>query len=219
MRRPHLLPELSTALARPPRLSPTRYATMSAAGKKTRLNRKNRKKRRARVLLHREGALGGGRRGGLASPRGVCQARRDLATSRISWCGGTAEVPTRRNRRLLERQHQVRRATVPAVAEAGTYKVGLANNSIGPHVLIAVRGLPEGITVDQFIEFIDANPEDHRRVLSKLGPSSRSRAGSSEDLRSEHTRSVRLLVPDNDSRWTPHYKLGFVGLFDVAAAP
>jgi hypothetical protein len=35
-------------------------------------------------------------------------------------------------------------ATVPSVVDADTYKVGLANNSIGPHVLVAVGGLPPG---------------------------------------------------------------------------
>ena len=39
-----------------------------------------------------------------------------------------------------------RRSTVP----------GLANNSVEPHVLIAVGGLPEGLTVDGFIALIDA---------------------------------------------------------------
>ena len=39
---------------------------------------------------------------------------------------------------------------VPQVVEPNTYKVGLTNNSIGPHVLVAVGGLPEDITVDEF---------------------------------------------------------------------
>ena len=47
-------------------------------------------------------------------------------------------------------------ATVQPVAPAGTYKVGFANNSVAPHVLIAVGGLPAGITVGEFIELIDA---------------------------------------------------------------
>jgi hypothetical protein len=47
-------------------------------------------------------------------------------------------------------------ATVPPVVEANTYKVGLANNSIGPHVLVAVGGLPEGITVNEYIQILDA---------------------------------------------------------------
>ena len=47
-------------------------------------------------------------------------------------------------------------ARVPSVVDADTYKFELANNSIGPHVLVAVGGLPEGITVDQLIQLLDA---------------------------------------------------------------
>ena len=49
-------------------------------------------------------------------------------------------------------------ATVPAVVPTGTFKVGLANNSIGPHVLIALGGLPEGMTLTQFMELLDEGP-------------------------------------------------------------
>ena len=110
-------------------------------------------------------------------------------------------------------------ATVPAVAESGRYKVGLANNSIGPHVFIAVRGLPEGITVDEFIAFIDANPggpppgiveagavfskpgQDHQKIFDLTTPG-----------------QYGFLCPITTPAGVPHYKLGFVGLFDVEAA-
>ena len=37
-------------------------------------------------------------------------------------------------------------APVVPVVPADTYKIGFANNSIGPHVLIALGGLREGMT-------------------------------------------------------------------------
>ena len=111
-------------------------------------------------------------------------------------------------------------ATIPPVLAAGTYKVGLANNSIGPHVLIAAGGLPEGITIEQFIALIDANQEgpppgvfDAGAVFSKPGQ--------------DHQKIFDLTTPGQYGYFCPivtptgipHYKLGFVGLFDVAAAP
>ena len=110
-------------------------------------------------------------------------------------------------------------ATIPAVMESGRYKVGLANNSIGPHVFIAAGGLDDGITVDEFIELIDANPEgpppgifDAGAVFSKPGQ--------------DHQKIFDLTTPGQYGFFcpiqtpsgVPHYKLGFIGLFDVEAA-
>ena len=110
-------------------------------------------------------------------------------------------------------------ATIPAVMESGRYKVGLANNSIGPHVFIAAGGLDEGITVDEFIELIDANPEgpppgvfDAGAVFSKPGQ--------------DHQKIFDLTTPGQYGFFcpiqtpsgVPHYKLGFIGLLDVEAA-
>jgi len=36
-----------------------------------------------------------------------------------------------------------------------TSKVGLANDSIGPHVLVVVGRLSEDLTVEEFIELVD----------------------------------------------------------------
>jgi hypothetical protein len=111
-------------------------------------------------------------------------------------------------------------AGVPAVVEANTYKVGLANNSIGPHVLVAVGGLPEGITEAQFIEVLDqveggapppagafeagavfAKPgQDHQKLFDLTSPG-----------------QYGYFCPIPTPAGTPHYKLGFVGFFDVAA--
>jgi hypothetical protein len=111
-------------------------------------------------------------------------------------------------------------ATVPEVVPADTYKVGLANNSIGPHVLVAVGGLPEGVTVDGLIELVEAveggapPPEgafeagavfakpgqDHQKLFDLTSPG-----------------QYGYFCPIRTPTGTPHYRLGFVGLFDVAA--
>ena len=112
-------------------------------------------------------------------------------------------------------------ATVPPVVPTGTYKVGLANNSIGPHVLIGVGGLPEDITVDGFIDLIDAvnagapPPEgsfDAGAVFSKPGQDHQKVFDLSQPAQ------YGYFCPITTPAGTPHYKLGFVGLFDVAPA-
>ena len=112
-------------------------------------------------------------------------------------------------------------ATVPPVVPANTYKVGLANNSIGPHVLVAVGGLPEEITEAQFIEVLDAvgagapPPEgafEAGAVFSKPGQDHQKLF----DLTSPG--QYGYFCPITTPAGTPHYKLGFVGFFDVAAA-
>ena len=112
-------------------------------------------------------------------------------------------------------------ATIPAVVPADTYKVGLANNSIGPHVLVAVGGLPEDITVGEFIEVIAAveagapPPEgtfESGAVFSKPGQDHQKLF----DLTSPGRYG--FFCPIRTPNGTPHYQLGFVGLFDVAPA-
>ena len=108
-------------------------------------------------------------------------------------------------------------ATVPPVAEPGTYKVGLANNSVAPHVLIAVGGLPAGITEAQFIALLDAGAPppgvfEAGAVFSKQGQ--------------DHQKQFDLTTPGQYGYFcpipsiidgTPHYKEGFVGHFRVEA--
>lgn len=112
-------------------------------------------------------------------------------------------------------------ATVPPVVPAGTYKVGLANNSIGPHVLVAVGGLPESITVDGFIDMIDAveagapPPEgvfEAGAVFAKPGQDHQKRFDLTQPAK------YGYFCPIPTPAGTPHYKLGFVGLFDVPPA-
>ena len=111
-------------------------------------------------------------------------------------------------------------ATVPPVVDADTYKVELANNSIGPHVLVAVGGLPEDLTVDEFIEVLDAveagapPPEgafEAGAVFAKPGQDHQKLF----DLTSPGRYGYFCPIPTPAG--TPHYKLGFVGFFDVAA--
>jgi hypothetical protein len=105
-----------------------------------------------------------------------------------------------------------------SVVPTGTYKIGLANNSVGPHVFIAVGGLSEGITVDGFIGLIDAvnagapPPEgsfEAGAVFSKPGQDHQKLF----DLTT--TGQYGFFCPITTPAGIPHYKLGFVGLFDV----
>src|SRR5688572_7924335 len=111
-------------------------------------------------------------------------------------------------------------ATVPPVVETGRYKVRLANNSIGPHVLVAVGGLPEDITVNGFIDLIDAveagapPPEgafEAGAVFAKPGQVHQKLFDLTQPAQ------YGYFCPIPTPAGTPHYKLGFVGLFDVAS--
>jgi hypothetical protein len=106
-----------------------------------------------------------------------------------------------------------------SVVQAGTYKLGLANNSIGPHVFVAVGGLSEGITLDGFSSLIDAvnagapPPEgsfEAGAVFSKPGQDHQKLF----DLTT--TGQYGFFCPILTPTGIPHYKLGFIGLFDVA---
>jgi RNA polymerase Rpb2, domain 3 len=104
---------------------------------------------------------------------------------------------------------------------AGTYKIGLANNSIGPHVYVAVGGLPEEITLEEFIELIEAveggapPPEGSFEAGAVF-----SKPGQDHQKLFDLTRPAQygFFCPIRTPDGTPHYKLGFVGLFDVAPA-
>jgi hypothetical protein len=111
-------------------------------------------------------------------------------------------------------------ATIPDVVEAGTYKVGLANNSIGPHVLVAVGGLSEDLTVDEFIALVDEVERGGPipdgvfvagAVFSKPGQDHQKPF----DLTTEG--QYGYFCPIQTPNGTPHYDLGFAGLYDVVA--
>jgi hypothetical protein len=107
---------------------------------------------------------------------------------------------------------------VPPEVEPATVKVGFANNSIAPHVLVAVGGLPEGITLQEFRNIVDAvehgaqPPEGSflaGAVFSKPGQ--------------DHQKQFDLNAPGQYGFFCPivgptgvaHYDEGFLGLFEV----
>jgi hypothetical protein len=106
---------------------------------------------------------------------------------------------------------------VPATFEPGSYKVGLDNNSIGPHVFIAVGGLPDDLTVEELVAFLDSGAPppagvfEAGAVFAKPGQSHQTKF----DLTTEG--QYAYFCPITTPAGTPHYQLGFVGLFDVAA--
>ena len=111
-------------------------------------------------------------------------------------------------------------STIPPVVPADTYKLELINNSVGPHVLVAVGGLPDDITVDDFIDVIDSvnsgspPPEgtfEAGAVFSAPGKSHQKQF----DLNAPG--QYGYFCPLTTPAGTPHYKLGFVGLYDVVA--
>jgi plastocyanin len=111
-------------------------------------------------------------------------------------------------------------ATVPEEVQPATVKVGFANNSVAPHVLIAVGGLPAGITEAQFIELLDAvnagtpppaGSFDAGAVFSKPGQDHQKQF----DLTTPGQYGYFCPIPSPEG--VPHYKEGFVGLFKVVA--
>ena len=108
----------------------------------------------------------------------------------------------------------------PAVVAADRYKIQLINNSIGPHVYVAVGGLSEDLTVDDFIEVIDAVE------AGAPPPAGAFEAGAVFSAPGKvHQKQFDFTAPGQYGFFcpiptptgTPHYKLGFVGLFDVVA--
>jgi hypothetical protein len=106
------------------------------------------------------------------------------------------------------------------VITADRYKIQLINNSIGPHVYVAVGGLPSDLTVDDFIELIDAveggapPPEGAFEAGAVF-----SAPGKVHQKQFDFTAPGQygFFCPITTPAGTPHYKLGFVGLFDVVA--
>jgi hypothetical protein len=107
-------------------------------------------------------------------------------------------------------------ATIPPVVPAGTYKVGFANNSVAPHVLITYK-IPNGWTTAQFLEALNSGappPADAFEVgaiFAKPGQ--------------DHQKQANLTLPGTYGYFCPiappggepHFNEGFVGVFDVVA--
>ena len=105
------------------------------------------------------------------------------------------------------------------VVPADRYKLVLSNESIGPHVYAAVGGLPEDITVDQFIDVIDevgagAPPPEGAFEAGDVFAKPGQKHQAQFDLTAPG--QYGFFCPITTPAGTPHYKLGFVGLFDVA---
>ena len=106
------------------------------------------------------------------------------------------------------------------VVSAGTYKLALINKSIGPHSYVAVGGLPEDITVNEFIEVLDAVDAGAPPPEGAFGAGAsllKAGEGAPGAVRPHGPWAVRFFCPIPTPDGTPHYRLGFVGLFDVVA--
>ena len=108
----------------------------------------------------------------------------------------------------------------PGGSATGHSQGRIANNSVAPHVLVAVGGLPAGITEEQFIDLLDAfyagTPPpagvfDAGAVFSKPGQDHQKQF----DLTTPGQYGFFCPIPSPEG--VPHYKEGFVGLFKVVA--
>lgn len=108
-------------------------------------------------------------------------------------------------------------ATVPAVVEPVQVKVGLANNSIGPHVLIALGGLPEGMTLEQFKTLLDAGPPPPQGVFEAGAVFAKPGQDHQKIFDLTVEGQYGFFCPIETPTGIPHYELGFIGFFDVVA--
>jgi uncharacterized cupredoxin-like copper-binding protein len=136
----------------------------------------------------------------------------------------SAKAPTKVQRTVSDdfSSGSIRFVVTPTPSEvlADRYKIQLINNSIGPHVYVAVGGLSNDLTVDDFIELIDAVEG------GAPPPEGAFEAGSVFSAPGKvHQKQFDFTVPGQYGFFCPiptpagipHYKLGFVGLFDVVA--
>jgi hypothetical protein len=110
----------------------------------------------------------------------------------------------------------IRFVLTPPPSEAGSYKIQLINNSIGPHVWIAFGGLPAGFTVDQLIDVLDeeAPPPETAFEAGAVFAA----PGQKHQKKFDFTVPGRygFFCPITTPAGTPHYQLGFAGVFDIA---
>jgi hypothetical protein len=111
----------------------------------------------------------------------------------------------------------------PPPTEAGRYKIQLINDSIGPHVWIAVGGLSESLSEAAFIEllddsFVDVPPAPPPAGVFEAGAVFAA-PGQKHQKKFDFTAPGQygFFCPITTPAGTPHYQLGFVGLFDVVA--
>lgn len=100
-------------------------------------------------------------------------------------------------------------------SEADSYKIQLINNSIGPHVWIAVGGLPAGFTTADLIAALDSDtpPATAFEVGAVFAA-----PGQKHQKKFDFTAAGRYgyFCPIPTPTGTPHYRLGFAGVFDIA---
>ena len=112
--------------------------------------------------------------------------------------------------------------TVPPVLAPAVYKVGFANNSLSaPHEFVAIGGLPAGITVDEFIGLLDAffaGAPPPEGVFDVGGIPAKPGQNHQKQFNLTTPGGYGFFCPVRTPEGTPHYRMGFVGLFDVAAA-
>lgn len=106
---------------------------------------------------------------------------------------------------------------MPSSFTAGTYKFGLANNSIGPHVLIALSGLSESMTVAQFRALLDQGPPPPAGILEVGAVFSKPGQDHQKLFDLNTTGRYGFFCPITTPAGVPHYELGFIGFFNVAA--
>jgi hypothetical protein len=101
-------------------------------------------------------------------------------------------------------------------SEADRYKVQLINNSIGPHVWVAVGGLPGDLTVDEFIDFLDSGAPPPAGAFEAGAVFAK--PGQKHQKKFDFTVPGRygFFCPITTPAGIPHYQLGFAGVFDVA---
>jgi hypothetical protein len=106
-------------------------------------------------------------------------------------------------------------APTPPVVTADRYRIQLTSTSIGPHAYIAIGGLDPAINEAQFIALLDGGQAPEGAfgagdVFTAPGKFPH-RANFDFTAPGQYGFFCPITTPDG----TPHYKLGFVGLFDV----
>ena len=109
-------------------------------------------------------------------------------------------------------------APVVPVVPADTYKIGFANNSIGPHVLIALGGLREGMTLTEFEALLDQGPPPVPPVFEAGAVFAKPGQDHQKQFDLNTPGQYGFFCPIPTPAGVPHYKLGFIGFFDVVAS-
>jgi hypothetical protein len=109
---------------------------------------------------------------------------------------------------------------IPPEVVAGLYKIEMVNQSVAPHVIVGIGGLPAGTSTEDFIALIEAvdggaAPPEGVFETGAVFADSGKRHQAVSDLTAPGTYGYfcPILSPDG----TPHFREGFVGVFEVVA--